>query len=114
VTTLVVDEALRGRGIGTQLLNEIAELARARGCKKMELDSGFHREQAHATYERYGLMKRRLYFPNNCEGSGRPGQAAKSVWPIINIELPISVYYNGGSVRICKSETAFKRLKIAS
>lgn len=62
ISTLVVEEELRNQGIGRTLLNEIMDLAKLRGCKKVELDSGFHREQAHAMYEHYGFKKRAYVF----------------------------------------------------
>lgn len=32
------------------------------GCKRIELDSGFHREQAHKMYEHIGFNKRAFLF----------------------------------------------------
>lgn len=62
ITTLVVDEQLRGHGIGKRILNELTGEAKLRGCKRIELDSGFHREQAHRFYENIGFDKRAYLF----------------------------------------------------
>ena len=62
IYAMVVDETLRGKGIGTKLINESLERARAKGLKRMELDSGFHRQRAHEFYERLGFEKRAYLF----------------------------------------------------
>jgi GNAT superfamily N-acetyltransferase len=45
ITTMIVDEKHRGQGIGTALINEIEKIARERGCKRIELESAFHRTE---------------------------------------------------------------------
>lgn len=62
IEVLVVDESLRSIGIGKQLTEKAIEIARSRGCKKIELDSAFHRERAHTFYERLGFEKRGWVF----------------------------------------------------
>jgi ribosomal protein S18 acetylase RimI-like enzyme len=62
VDELVVDEAHRGRGVGTLLLNELIAVARQRGCRRIELDSAFHREEAHRFYVRQGFESRAYLF----------------------------------------------------
>ena len=62
VDELVVDAASRGRGVGTRLLERLAAAARERGCRRLELDSAFHRAEAHAFYERHGFEKRAYLF----------------------------------------------------
>lgn len=62
VEELVVHEKCRGKGIGWELLDRFTELARTRGCRRIELDSGFHREAAHRFYEQHGLEKRAFLF----------------------------------------------------
>lgn len=59
---MVVDEALRGQGIGTRLLNEAYSIASIHRCKKVELDSGFQREAAHTFYENNSYVKRAYLF----------------------------------------------------
>lgn len=61
VNDMVVDEAYRSRGIGTQILDQLISWAGERGCHRIELNSSFHREASHAFYERRGF-KRGAYF----------------------------------------------------
>jgi glucosamine-phosphate N-acetyltransferase len=58
VNEMVVDAAHRGRGIGTQILDHLISWARERGCNRIELDSAFHRKDAHTFYERQGFQCR--------------------------------------------------------
>lgn len=58
ITTLIVDEKARSRGIGTALIRAIETIAADRKCGKIELDSAFHRVEAHAFYEKNGFTKR--------------------------------------------------------
>ncbi len=58
VDEMVVDEAHRGRGVGTEILEHLASWARERGCNRIELDSAFHRKDAHAFYEGRGFQSR--------------------------------------------------------
>ncbi len=62
IYALVVDEKLRGNGIGTQLINEAIRRSTQQGMKRVELDSGFPREQAHKFYEKLGFEKRAYLF----------------------------------------------------
>ncbi len=62
VNELVVDEAYRGRGIGTQLLDALIEAARQRSCRRLQLGSSFHRHEAHRFYEARGFGSRALLF----------------------------------------------------
>ena len=62
VDELVVEEEQRRRGIGEQLLAHLVELAIQRDCRRIELDSSFHREPAHRFYEALGFQKRAFLF----------------------------------------------------
>jgi ribosomal protein S18 acetylase RimI-like enzyme len=62
ISTLVVDEEQRNKGIGKGLIVKLTELAKQEGCKRIELDSGFHREQAHLFYEHLNFNKRAFLF----------------------------------------------------
>jgi GNAT superfamily N-acetyltransferase len=62
VDELVVDAGYRGHGIGRKLLERLMELAGENGCRAIELDSAFHREEAHSFYEGLGLEKRAYLF----------------------------------------------------
>lgn len=54
VAALVVDESLRGRGVGRLLLAHGEQWARERGCKFVNLRSNVIRAAAHSFYERLG------------------------------------------------------------
>jgi len=56
VDDLVTDETIRSSGVGHALLAFLEKLARGRGCKSMELDSGTHRTRAHKFYFREGFI----------------------------------------------------------
>ena len=62
VDELVVDSEYRKQGIGKLLMNEIEEIARNHNCKRLELDSAFHRTIAHDFYARIGFEKRTYLF----------------------------------------------------
>jgi GNAT superfamily N-acetyltransferase len=62
VDELVVEEAHRGGGIGNMLLDRITLAAREAGCKRLELDSAFHRKPAHEFYEKKGFANRAYLF----------------------------------------------------
>jgi ribosomal protein S18 acetylase RimI-like enzyme len=54
LTALVVGSRWRGRGLGETLVRAVEEEARARGCERVVLSSGTHRDDAHGFYERVG------------------------------------------------------------
>lgn len=62
VDELVVNHADRGQGIGSRLLEAIIKIAVQRSCRRVELDSAFHRTEAHAFYERQGFENRAYLF----------------------------------------------------
>ncbi|MGD8252681.1 MAG: GNAT family N-acetyltransferase [Desulfobacterales bacterium] len=62
IDELVVDESHRGAGIGSRLLDRLAEEASERGCRYLELDSAPHRESAHRFYRDRGFECRALLF----------------------------------------------------
>ncbi len=62
IAEMVVDEPYRKRGIGTALLGTIIDMARQKGCTRIELDSAFDREEAHRFYEKAGFVKRAYLF----------------------------------------------------
>ena len=57
LSSLIVNEGERGQGYGTMLMDHARDLAKARGCKGIVLDSGMPRTEAHAFYEHYGFDK---------------------------------------------------------
>ena len=52
-----VDGALRGTGIGAQMMTAVMQMARARGCYQMQLTTDKRRLDAHRFYERLGFAK---------------------------------------------------------
>ena len=62
ITVLIVDIKHRRQGIGRALIESIKQLAVEKGIKAIELDSGFHRTEAHAFYESLGFEKECYFF----------------------------------------------------
>jgi ribosomal protein S18 acetylase RimI-like enzyme len=62
VDELVVDREYMNQGIGKLLMNEIEKIAKDYDCKRLELDSAFHRTNAHKFYEKLGFEKRAWLF----------------------------------------------------
>jgi GNAT superfamily N-acetyltransferase len=54
---VVVDEAVRNRGIGSVMMTRAAELAKEAGCYKVLLTSNKQRPEAHRFYERLGYTR---------------------------------------------------------
>jgi len=76
VTSLVVAESARRRGIGRRLLQEAETFARSRDCLRIEITSGERREDAPAFYRRvgYGEESRRFvkHVRPNASGDADP------------------------------------------
>ena len=62
VDELIVEETCRGQGIGKKLMNRITGIASEKNCKRLELESSFHRDEAHQFYEELGFEKRAYLF----------------------------------------------------
>jgi GNAT superfamily N-acetyltransferase len=62
VDELVVRRDFRGRGIGTGLLARLEAIAGKRNCRRVELDSAFHRKRAHRFYRQCGFENRGIIF----------------------------------------------------
>jgi GNAT superfamily N-acetyltransferase len=62
---MVVDEKQRGKGFGTMLINKSIKDSKAKGLKRLELDSAFHREKAHEFYLKLGFEKRAFLFSHS-------------------------------------------------
>jgi len=62
IDELIVNKDFRNRGIGRQLLDKACEVAREKGCYRIELHSNIKRTVAHEFYEKYGFEKSSYYF----------------------------------------------------
>ena len=62
ITTLVVDEAHRGHGIGQMLVEAAEKAARDASCSRIEATSALHRDAAHGFYERLGYGRNSAHF----------------------------------------------------
>ena len=56
------DEASRSKGYGKAMLAWLADHAKREGCLALELDSGTHRQGAHAFYFREGMRITDFHF----------------------------------------------------
>lgn len=57
ITALVVTEAIRGLGVGTQLINFAKDRASKRGCCQLEVTTSMRRDKTQAYYESIGFEK---------------------------------------------------------
>jgi glucosamine-phosphate N-acetyltransferase len=62
VDELVIDKSCRGKGYGKTLIDSITKIAKDLKCKRIELDSAFHRKEAHRFYESIGYENRAFLF----------------------------------------------------
>ena len=62
VDELVIDKNCRGKGYGKTLIDRITKIAKDLKCKRIELDSAFHRKNAHRFYESIGYENRAFLF----------------------------------------------------
>jgi len=70
IPDLIVSEAARSRGAGSALLARCEELARARNCWSLSLESANWRDRAHAFYLREGLEDLAKSFSKGLSGAG--------------------------------------------
>jgi GNAT superfamily N-acetyltransferase len=62
IPDLVVTASEHGRGVGPALLRRAIASARERGCHRLTLESGHHRQRAHRFYSREGMTDAGKYF----------------------------------------------------
>ncbi len=55
LTDLVVEEEVRGKGIGSELVKTVIKEAQERGCYKLIGTSRYSRPKVHAWYEGFGF-----------------------------------------------------------
>jgi GNAT superfamily N-acetyltransferase len=70
IPDLIVTEDGRSRGAGAALLARCEELARARGCWSLSLESANWRDRAHAFYRREGFSDLAKSFSKSLSGEG--------------------------------------------
>lgn len=68
VDELVIDHTHRGKGFGKQMIQSITEIAIQNKCKRIELDTAFHRKSAHRFYESIGYENRAYLFSKKLDG----------------------------------------------
>jgi len=56
IVALMVSDRARGRGVGSHLVAAAESFAATRGCLRMEVSSGDHRQDAHGFYLRRGYI----------------------------------------------------------
>ena len=62
IPDLIVAERVRGTGVGRELLAEAERRARARGCHRLALESGYARTRAHGVYVAAGMTDGGKFF----------------------------------------------------
>lgn len=62
VDDLITDEAMRSHGFGAWMIAWLTARAREEGCDTFSLDSGTHRQDAHAFYFRQGFRITDFHF----------------------------------------------------
>lgn len=72
ISGFVVDEAQRGKGIGSRMMDEVLAWAAGAGCPSIRLRANEIRIDAHRFYERLGFKrsKRQIVFTRNTSDSG--------------------------------------------
>ncbi|MCG9965077.1 MAG: GNAT family N-acetyltransferase [Shewanella sp.] len=68
ITALVVTEASRGLGVGTQLIDFAKDRASKRGCCQLEVTTSMRRDKTQAYYESIGFEKTSFRYIQAIEG----------------------------------------------
>lgn len=67
ISALVVDDTVRGKGVGAALLEHAASHALDMGCTQIELSSHESRTRAHEFYLKHGFAEVRKRFVRSCQ-----------------------------------------------
>ncbi|WP_289029073.1 GNAT family N-acetyltransferase [uncultured Paraglaciecola sp.] len=57
ITSIIVDESVRGSGVGSKLIDYARSIALAEKCSMLEVTTSLRREQTQAYYESIGFQK---------------------------------------------------------
>lgn len=71
IETLAIDAGYRGRGIGRQLLQAAAQIAREKGYDGVELQVNAKNADAYAFYKKYGFTEKSINMELPGFSSGR-------------------------------------------
>jgi GNAT superfamily N-acetyltransferase len=69
VEAVVVDANSRGSGVGQAMMRRALDIARTKGCYKLALSSGSHREDAHRFYDNLGFERHGVSFVAHLEAN---------------------------------------------
>jgi GNAT superfamily N-acetyltransferase len=75
ISYFCVGDGARGRGVGAELERRAVELARARGCDRLEVHCHERRARAHQFYARQGYVESPKYLMKLLGGAGRGHEA---------------------------------------
>lgn len=75
---VVVEEGMRGRGVGRLMMRYAGSLCREKGCYKMTLSSNRNRDAAHRFYESLGFTLHGYSFSMACAVTEDPAPEAAS------------------------------------
>ena len=67
ISALVVDQTVRGQGIGRRLVEYAVQVCRDQGCGAVEVTSNARRTEAHAFYRSLGFAQPSEYFRQTLE-----------------------------------------------
>lgn len=59
---VIIDEAYKGKGLGTILVKKVIELAKEEGCYKLICTSRLGKQEIHSWYEKLGFKKHGIEF----------------------------------------------------
>lgn len=68
ISMMVVDERMRGKGIGTEMVIAAEELLAGKGCRLVEVTSNLRRADAHRFWERNGYERTSARFAKQVRG----------------------------------------------